>query len=249
MLLVVLHGPPMTPPMVAAVAGATDLAAADVRQRLAGPGPWALAVAAESEGLQTQANRLQRLGLRALVCDPSLVPEDGERIVARSLALLPTHLQITDASEQVHACPYSAIALIQAGNRAHTTAKTTETTERRISVGRALLTGGLSLTKKETVRVNTTVHSDERFVHLSRNDGGPDVMLYERRLNYKFLGDQLQPSSFANLQKVMAWLRERTGALVDERVATAGFSNRLPKVGVSPVDLALYLVQLATLAG
>ena len=104
------------------------------------------------------------------------------------------------------------------------------------------------MTKKEVIEQTKKSERSERFVLLARNDGEKDLILYERRLNYQFLGSQMQASSFGNFELTVALLRSRTSAVVDERVTTPGFVGRLPKTRTDPADLALYLVQLAHLS-
>ena len=245
MLLVALKAPALTPALLSVVGEATGLSAADIRPRMSGPGPWVLAVSATAEPLTAMLPLLAQLHVQALVCDPSVVPGDNDRVIVRNLAFGPSQLVATDGTGVEHACDYSAISLIQQGNRVHTNVETTKTTQRKFSAGRALLTGGLSLTKKEVITETKKTESSERFVLLSRNDGEPDLMLYERRLNYQFLGNQMQFSSFANLQSLIATITAKTTAVVDDRVNTPGFVGRLPKTRTDPADLALYLVQLA----
>lgn len=245
MLLVALKAPAITPVLLSVVAQATGLSAADVRPRMSGPGPWVLAVSATAETLASMLLALEKLQVQALVCDPSVVPSDNDRVVVRNLAFGPSQLVATDGTGVEHSCNYSAISLIQQGSRVHTSVETTKTTQRKFSAGRALLTGGLSLTKKEVISETKKTETSERFVLLSRSDGEADLMLYERRLNYQFLGSQMQSSSFANLQSLVARIKEKTAAVVDDRVNTPGFVGRLPKTRTHPADLALYLVQLA----
>jgi hypothetical protein len=245
MLLVVMQTPSATPTLFEAVATATGLALVDVRQRLAGSGPWVLMVAADAEPLHLCVPPLSQLGLRALVCDPALVPDDDDRILVRQLALLPTHFQILDVNGKASECAHNAVKLLQVGRRTHTKVETTQTTQRRFSPAKALLTGGLSLTTKHTTRETRATQTDERFLLLARNDHEPDLMLYERRMDYRFLGGEIQPSSFANLERVATLVRQATKAPIDERLNLPGFIARLPKVGPDPADLALHLVQLA----
>jgi hypothetical protein len=245
MLLVALRSPPFTPEVMEKVATALSLTLADVRTRTTGPGPWVLAIAAQSEALEEAGARLAQLGIHAVVCDPLLVPSDEDRLLARSLTLTNAHLLVTDAAGVVHECPWPSLVLLQRGTRASTTRQTTTTTKTKFSVGRALVTGGLSFTKKEVVAETKTQDSSERFVLLHRNDGENDVMLYERRLNYQFLGPIMQVSSYANLQSVIVAILARWPVREDSRVATPGFTGRLPKTRVDPLDLALYLAQLA----
>ena len=122
------------------------------------------------------------------------------------------------------------------------------TSERRFAPVKALLSGGLLLTKKvERTAVKTSEHP-EWFVLVQRNDGGPDIIIYERRIDYRFLGAEMLPSSRGNLELVFARLRALApGVATDDRVGQPGFVAGLPACRADPVDLALVLVALARL--
>ena len=248
MLLLALQVPAIEATWLAAVAAATGLTPADIRPRLAGPGPWVLAVSADSDALTGMVPALTKLQVRAVLCDPSLAPGDADRVIVRTLSFATGSFVATDVAGQGHACPYSSVSLIQPGTRVEVSTETIKTTQVKFSAARALLTGGLSLTKKEVIEQTKKSEHSERFVLLTRNDGENDLMLYERRLNYQFLGSQMQASSFGNFELTVALLRSRTAAVVDEKVTTPGFVGRLPKTRANPADLALYLVQLAHLS-
>jgi hypothetical protein len=101
--------------------------------------------------------------------------------------------------------------------------------------------------QKQSVR---TQESREAFLLLQRNDGEPDAIIYERRVDYRFLGADKQPASHANLERTLARLRALAPAApVDDRVAKPGFVSGLPLTSSDPVDLALYLVTLARTRG
>lgn len=246
MLLLATRSPPLTEETVFQIAAVAGLSAADVRQRLSGSFPRVLAMAASGEPLDDMAPRLADLGLETLVCDPACAPSDTERLLPRALTFHPEALIVDDAQGTPHICPWGAIALIQRGVRLHVEVKATSTTQRRFSPVRALLTGGLSLSRKETRVENQVREQPERFVLLHRSDGQDDIMLYERRLHYQFLEDRMQASSFANLETVLQVVRTHAPtARVEDRVGRPGFVNALPKTATDPVDLALYLTQLA----
>jgi hypothetical protein len=104
-----------------------------------------------------------------------------------------------------------------------------------------------SKVQKESVR---TEEKREAFILLQRNDGQPDAIIYERRVDYRFLGADKQPASYANLERTLARLHALApAASVDDRVAKPGFVSGLPLTASDPVDLALYLVTLAHTRG
>ena len=249
-LILAVAKAPTDPQALATAAAATGLALADVRRRLAGTLPRILLADTDDDRIATVAAVLEAAGFGVLTCDPTQVPRDDDRVVARTLEFRPGALVATDGAGRAHECPAAAIDLLQRGVRIETTSETTKTSERKLALGRAVLSGGLVLTKK-VEKTQTRVHeSRESFVLVQRGDGEPDVILYERRLDYRFLGAEMQPASFGNLERVVARLRALApAAQLDDRVARPGFVSGLLATSADPVDLALFLVTLAHLRG
>jgi hypothetical protein len=232
------------------VAHATGLSPADVRLRLSGPLPRVLAVESDAERARAMSAALEVLGFVTVVCDPRAAPGDDDRLVARTLDFGPGGLTVGNdlvGDEQLSA---TSLALIQKGVRIATTTEVSKKSERRIDLTRAVLTGGLILTKKVETQSTKTTTSQDRFVLLHRNDGGRDLILYERRIDYRFLGSELVPSSAVNFDRMVARLRGwAPRAPYDDRVARPGFISGLLATSAPPVDLALWLVQFAHIRG
>jgi hypothetical protein len=231
-------------------AALTGMVLADVNRRLMGVMPRVLLPAAPAERADELVSGLEALGFVAFACDPGAVPCDADRLLVRGMDVRADGVTFFDGQGQGHDCPSTAMALIQRGVRMSTTSEKVETTERKVDLGKAVLSGGLLLTskvKKETVH---TQESREAFLLVARNDGEPDAVIYERRIDYRFLGADKQPSSFANLERTLARLRALAPAMpVDDRLTRPGFVTGLPLVSADPVDLGLFLVSLARTRG
>jgi hypothetical protein len=245
MLLVVIELPSDGQALERA-ARVTALSAADLRNRLNGVLPRALMNDADGERLAAIGERLDGLGFVTLVCDARTAPSDGDRVVARTLRLSPGELVAIDGAGAEHACPWPAVAAIQRGVRITTQTTKEKTTERKFDVGRAVLSSGLLLTRKEEKVTLRKTEIPEPLALVQRIDGEPDIILYERRLDYRFLGREMQPASRGNLELLVRRLRDAAPAAVyDERVARPGFIAGLPTTSAEPVDLGLFLVTLA----
>jgi hypothetical protein len=228
----------------------TGLSPADVRTRLAGSLPRVLHIEPEGERAREVAAELERVGFAVLVCDPRAAPGDDERLQARGLSLSGGVLTVIDGTGGEEEVPLPSLALIQRGARTTTLTEVTKKMERRLDVTRALLTGGLMLTKKVENKATRTTTSRESFLLLHRGDGERDVILYERRLDYRFLGADLQPPSAANFDRLLARLRAAAPRVpYDDRVNRPGFLSGLPVATTATVDLALWLVHLVHLRG
>jgi hypothetical protein len=249
-MMIVVAKAPQDPAVLKRAAALCGMVLADFSRRLMGVMPRVLLPAAPAGRAEEIVSGLESLGFVAFACDPSAIPSDADRLLVRGMEVRADGVTFLDGQGQGHVCPKGALAVIQRGVRVNTTSEKVETTERKLDVGKAVMSGGLMLTskvKKESVR---TQESREAFLLVARNDGEPDAIIYERRLDYRFLGADKQPSSFANLERTLARLRALNPALpVDDRLTRPGFVTGLPLASVDAVDLGLFLVSLARTRG
>jgi hypothetical protein len=249
MLLVIANAPndPLAQNQGARLAG---LPPADFSRRLAGTLPRVLLSAAPVDQIESLVSGFESLGFAAFSCDPTAAPGDDDRLLVRGLEMEAGALAFLDGQDNRHPCVAAAVTLIQRGVRVNTTSETVTTNERRLDIGKAVLTGGLMLTSKVQKKSVRTEETREPFLLLQRNDGQPDAILYERRVDYRFLDAEKQPASHANLERTLARLRALAPTVpVDDRATRPGFVSGLPLTSCDPVDLALYLVTLARTRG
>lgn len=247
MLLIVVSAP-SKPDAASIAASAAGIPLAEARLRLTGVLPRVLAADRDEAKLAASAQALTAAGFVAAVVDPRAAPGDQDRIIARSLAFGPGELTVSEGvgTETRHVLAATAFELIQRGVRVLRSERTTTTSQRKLSLGRAMLTGGIVMTKKVEKSSTQTTETREPFIVIHRTDGGPDVILYEKRIDFRFLGPHMQPTSRGNLEATLVRLRALApGVPVDDRVAKPGFASGLPSAGADPVDLALHLVRLA----
>ena len=222
---------PQVPDALERAAAATGQVRADVQRRLAGLLPRVILVDVDPGVVAKVQARLDAAGFRTLAFEPTKAPGDGKRTVARTL--------------DVAALDLGAITLIQRGTRVTSTLETVKTKERQFSMGSAILSSGLKMRKTVTKDVTTGAETRDPFLLLSRRDGGAGVVLYESRLDYRFLGAKLGPVAHANFEQTVAEVRRLTPqARFDDRVGKPGFVTGLPACAADPLDVALHLVEL-----
>lgn len=239
---------PAGPAALQQAAAITGLALADVSRSLAGTLPRIL-MRATTEGGKI-ARALEAAGFAAFAAEESAVTTDKQRHVARKLELSSGRLWVVDGGGQRHDCPTEAIGAFLRGIRLVETSEVIKTVQRKLDLGKALLTSGLSVTKKVETTTERTTSTKEPFVLIQRRDGCPDIMLYERRLNYECLGPDLQPSTYGNMMTLLARLRALAPeAPLDDRITRPGFLAGLPSMALDPVDLAVFLVSKARQMG
>jgi hypothetical protein len=246
-LLLAIAAIPSRADALAQVASTTGISLSDVKLRLAGILPRVLLSHTDAEHVRTLAAELEQHGFVTLACDPAEAPGDKERIVARRLELSPDGFVAIERTQARHPVAADAIALLQRGWRSTTTTGTVTTTERKVALGRAVLSGGLLLTKQVQKSSTQVSESREAFLLVQRVGGEPDIILYERQLDYRFLGADLQPAAFGNLTLTVDRVRALAPrAPLEQTIAQPGFVQKLaPHAVGDPLDLALHLVRLA----
>ncbi len=251
MLLVITALPPgqssLDAAVVRQVAALVGLSPAEVRMRLAGRLPRVLLSrgGAATDDWGDAPAALRAAGFATIVCDPAAAPTDADRVLGRRVDIAADGLLVWDGADACHAVGRADVSLIQSGVRITVQQRQITTEKQRLDPGRAILSGGLILTRKTTTSTTLTNETREAFLLIHRA-GDADLILYERRLDYRFLGADMQPSSHANFQRLTARVRAFCpGVAFDDRVAQPGFVAGLPPTSADPTDLALYLVALA----
>jgi hypothetical protein len=234
---------PLDPAALQNAATLCGLALVEVTVRCSGALPRVLVRHASEGEARRIVTGLEVLGFRAFAAEARQVPTDANRVVARALEWTDSGFAVTDARGVRHDCLFTTLELFQVGQRTTTHSEVITSTERKFSMGRAVMTGGLSFSKK-VATVSTAVTSNrESFILVSRAEPEPAIILYEFRLNFQCLGDAIQHTRHGNLKAVLARLRTLAPVPVDERTTQMAFLRGLPQLGVDEVDLGLFLVR------
>ena len=100
-------------------------------------------------------------------------------------------------------------------------------TEKKSSIGRAVMTGGLSRSKKVTKTIERTAQEREGFLHVYTRSGGVAVVL-ETAVDYAGLGEAQPRTRQAGFKQLLAALRERApDAAFDDRLLTRAGQRQL----------------------
>lgn len=193
-MFIAVAGLPEAPSALQDAATLCGLTVMDVRSRCAGMLPRVLVRQATEAEAERLVAGLGDLGFRAFAGEARQVPRDGERIIARQLAWVDGGFTVTDGRGETHPCPFLAIALLQSGFRTTTHSEIIKSKERKFSMGRALLSGGLSMSKTVETTTEQVTSNRESFILVVRAGDQPDLMLYESRLGFQCLGADLKPT-------------------------------------------------------
>lgn len=206
---------------LAAVLGKTIYEARS-RLRVPGGGPSVLAVFQEIAKAEDCAANLRTNGFDTVILRLDEIESDRVRFLVRNFEFTGESLHTESSQGQKLILPYRDIRLILYGLCITVHMGTETVKERKFSMGKALMTSGLAMTKRTSHEVHTKEENRERFLYIFAPDR-QTVVLRENALHYDSLGKALQPSRAANFNHVAAELRRQSpDAKFDERLLNRG---------------------------
>jgi hypothetical protein len=232
--------------LVRRLAEALDRTLYEARARLSSPegGPTVVGNFAEIEPAWALAGRLRANEIPPILLMPEDVESDTHRFFVRSFVLGPNSLTVVSRQGQVAELAYETIELILRGVRIRERTERKQNEERKFSPVRAVVTGGMVITKTSRTAEVVTTAEREDFLHLYA-DGNPAFALRADALNYQSLGPALQPSAMANFETLVDSLRRSLPrARYDERLMNRQGRARVlgPSLTENHLDVAVSLL-------
>jgi hypothetical protein len=247
MHVVAIHYAPGAGEVLAgALADALDKSLYEARARLSAPegGPAVVGNFAEIEPAWAFAGRLRANGIIPILLSPEEVESDARRFLVRSFQLGERGITAISRRGDTAELAYDAIELVLRGVRIDERTGIKRTEQRKFSPGRALITGGMVLTKTTRAAEPVTTERREDFLHLYA-DGQPPLAFHASALNYQSLGPALRPSTAANFAYLVDALRRASpNARYDERLANRQGHARVlgPALTKNHLDVAVSLL-------
>jgi hypothetical protein len=188
------------------------------RLRTPGNGPLTVAVFAETGQAAALAERLQSGGFNSSVLAAGEIETEGRAPVVRKFSFGESEIGGTTEKGGSLIIPLQSIELILRGTAIVSDVRTETMKNRSVSPGRAVLSGGMMITK--TVTSVRQVATEERHGFVNLYDGDSlQAILRENILVYDSLGPELRHSRAANFTFLIAELRRRCpAAMYDERL-------------------------------
>ena len=182
--------------VLAAALGATVYEAL-ARLRVPGSGPVTVAVFAEQERAIGLLEKLETAGFKASVLTAGEIEVEGCAVIVRRFILGEHDLGVTANNGENTSIPFQKIDLIVRGTAIIRDITIETINKRSLSPGRAVLSGGMMLSK--TTKNVREVITEERqgFVNIYATDGSA-LVLRENALVYDSLGPALRPSRVLN---------------------------------------------------
>jgi len=227
----------------------------DVRQKLAGPVPVIAASTDDPHAAGALLESIRGRGHGAVACDRQLVPTSSDmaqpadfHFTAEAfVGVVPGLGEVTLAYGEI-------LALLWARHKA-TESETSTSRSRKFSAGRAILSGGLLVSKVTTTIKTSTVQEDQHVLYVYRRqsaEGGlANVLLTETGLRYAGLGEAKGLSRLESFRTTVEQLRQRAPeAIFDARLLTDPPRPSLlanSSTNVESTDLSAYLQLIAHL--
>jgi len=203
-----------------ALADAAGLTLAEARMRLAPEAP-ALLARLDPDKADALVAALRKAGVAALALDPR-VPSDKDRTVARSFAIGDAGVTFAPRFGKPLEVAWPDVLAVLRGTRASRSDVERTEKSKGLSVGAAVATGGLKMTRTTIKTVRSSEESIEQVILVYARDGRA-AMLAETELDFSCLGPRMQPSSTGNMVELAKTLRDRAkGAFYDERLVRMG---------------------------
>lgn len=241
MFIIAIDSPGQASPAQAqALAAVLQKTAYEVRPHLTlpGGGPCVVSVLAEEADARALARALQDKGFSPQIVTPQEIERLEQAFAAREFALHPTQLQLRSRQGDELLIPFAQIRLLLRGMYSSSQTQTQVTKQKKFSMGRAVMTGGLMLSKTKEQTNRTTTQENDAFVALITQTG-ETVTLREHSLVYDGLGKERQPSRAANFTRLVALLRQSCPqALYDDRLLRKATQRQM--LGAS-LDTAAHL--------
>jgi len=207
-----------TPELLQALADALGITPYEVRQRLIGDGPAVVACFADPQQATTMAGKLPRSRTAVMTVDTETVRNDTNRFFVRRFEVKSGHLRIEAGDGQSIEINYEDVELFLTGTRILGQSETKTVTERKFSLGKTILSGGIPMTT--TVKHQEEINTEERenILYLYAREQ-PPVVFSQSAMSYDGFGAAMKLSRELNFSYLKSELRRLCPA--------AGFDDRL----------------------
>jgi hypothetical protein len=221
---------------------------ARLRLRAADGGPAVGTLFNGREDAQACSAALQAAGFQAVVLSPEMVETEARRFLVRSFSLGGDSLGVISRQGENLQIPFRSVDLILRGTEIMRQTETETVREKKFSLGRAVISGGLVMTKKTTTTHESTTESRENFLHVYAGTF-PPVVFRESSVLYDSLGPEMQASRQLNFNFFLQKLREKSpNAVFDDRLMNRLGQSRVLGSVLHPeshLDIAVSLLAAA----
>jgi len=219
--------------LVQALAGTLGITAYEARPRILGNGPAVVASFADPQRAVDLAKKLDQRGFTTLIFDATAIRGRSGHFVVRRFEFKKWSIHIETSDGQQEEILYDDIDLLLPCMNIVGISETKTVTERKLSIGKTILSGGLPMTTK--IEHQEEVSSEERtkFLHLYAGKRLP-VIFSQNGMTFDGLGDTMKLSRELNFAHLTSELRRLCpGAVYDDRLLNQTGQARLLGPGLN----------------
>jgi hypothetical protein len=233
--------------LVQALAAALGITAYEARPRMLGNGPAVVASFADPERAFALAGKLKQSGFATLVFDATEVRARAGQFVVRRFEFKKWALRIESGDGQQAEILYDDVDLLLPCTSVVGSTETKTVTERKLSLGKTILSGGLPMTTKVERQEEVSTEERTKLLHLYAGKR-PPVIFSQSGMTFDGLGDAMQVSRELNFAHLTSELRRLCpGAVYDERLLNQAGQARLLGPGLNSetnLNLAVEILAL-----
>ncbi len=194
------------------------VSADDLRLRVAGALPVVVERTADLERARRLLAWLRGEGHGAVACDVGAVPDSASLPRWRGFELGEETLTLLDPPAARQRVRYRELTAVVRALHVVEEDLHEQTSKRKLAIGRAVLTGGLALTKRVTTESHEQREGREEVAYLYVTGGPGPWVLREHQLRYDGLGELRGRTTAEGFRALMTELAARApGALHDDR--------------------------------
>ena len=240
-----------TPELVQTLTSSLGIIAFEARQRLIGGGPSVVASFADHQLARELAKKVSRGDIKALIVDATAVRMRSDSFIVRRFEFEGCGLKIETHNGQQETLPYAEMELFLTGTSVVSDSETKTIVEKKFSMGKTLLAGGIPMTKNVERQEEVSSEESEQILYLYVHDR-PTAIFSLNGMNYNGFGVELKLSRKLNFSHLISQLRlYASGATFDDRMLNRVNQVRLlgPAQGrEASLDLAAEILARCLLA-
>jgi hypothetical protein len=216
-----------TPELVEALAGALGIIVFEARQLLIGGGPSVVASFADQQQARVVVEKVGRVGIKALIVDATAVRLRNCFFIVRHFKFEDRVLKIEAHNGQQDTLPYAEMGLVLTGTSVVGFSETKTIVEKKFSMGKTLLAGGIPMSKKVERQEEVFSEESEQILYLYAHDR-PTAVFSLNGMNYDGFGAEMKLSRKLNFSHLISQLHlHAPGAAFDDRLLNRRSQVRL----------------------
>jgi hypothetical protein len=242
MHVVVIHGwKEETTELVQAISSVLGITVFEARQRMSGNGPAVVAGFADPQQALALSEKLNQKGIGTMVVDAAEALSRAGHFICRRFELSESLLRVETSDRQRAEISYGEIDLLLPAMSIVAYSEKKTVTERKFSVGKTILSGGIPLSKKVKHEEEVTTEERGKVLYLYAGRRLP-IVFSQDGMTYDGLGAAMKLSRELNFTYLINELRRLSpGAVYDDRLLKRVGQVRLLGPALDPethLDLA-----------